>query len=67
MPDDDEEGFTILDEDELDGLCDPSIQPEPVPDDDIDGTVLFADLAGTDDLEDIVKRKEEWKELFDGS
>jgi hypothetical protein len=55
------------DDDELDGECDPELQPEPTADRDIDGIVLFSDLAGTDDLEEIEYRKMEWEALFNAS
>jgi hypothetical protein len=51
-------------DDELDGLCDEDSQPEPIADADIDGIVLFADLAGTQDLEEIHYREMEWRALF---
>jgi hypothetical protein len=62
----DDESVTIIPNDELDGLCDPDIQPEPIPDEDLDGIVLFADIAGQD-LEAIDKRKKEWEEVFRAS
>ena len=55
------------DDDELDGLCDEDIQPEPIPDEDLDGIVLFADLAGITSLQVIALRKAEWEYLFDAS
>jgi hypothetical protein len=54
------------DDDELDGLCEEDLQPEPTSDEDIDGIVLYADIAGQD-LEVIAKRKAEWEELFGAS
>ena len=54
MPDDE------LD-DELDGLCDEDAQPPVTPDEDVDGIVMFADVAG--DKEGIKRRKKELTEL----
>jgi hypothetical protein len=50
-------------DDDLDGLCDPDIQPEPIADEDLDGIVLFADIAG-EGLESIEQRRREYDELF---
>jgi hypothetical protein len=54
MPDDD---------DELDGICDPDLQPTPIRETDIDDVVLYADIDPNDDKA-ISKRKKDWKELF---
>jgi hypothetical protein len=51
-------------DDDLDGECDPDLQPEPTADEDLDGIVLFADLAGTQDLEEIAYRKMEYAALW---
>jgi hypothetical protein len=50
-------------DDELDGICDPDLQPTPIRDDDINDVVLYSDLNLTDDKA-IIKRNHEWKELF---
>jgi hypothetical protein len=63
-PRSDPEIEALLVVDDLDGLCDEALQPEPLADDDVDGIVLFADLAGTTDLEEIEYRQMEWAALF---
>jgi hypothetical protein len=56
-------GDTTESEEELDGMCDPDLQPTPTQDDDIDGVVLFADVDPSD-VDAIERRTEEWKEVF---
>jgi hypothetical protein len=51
------------DDDDLDGLCDADLQPDPIRDTDIDEVVLYADIDPNDDKA-IAQRKKEWKELF---
>lgn len=50
----------------IDG-CEFTDADETIPDEDIAGIVLFADLAGTDDLAAIERRRQEWLTLFGGS
>jgi len=50
-------------EEELDGMCDPDLQPEPTRDEDIAGVVLFADVDPTD-VDAIERRVDEWGKLF---
>jgi hypothetical protein len=49
--------------DTQDGLCDDDLQPDPTPDEDIDGVVLFADVDPTD-VDAIEARTEEYRQLF---
>ena len=53
------------DDDFLDG-CDLSGLTEHISDEDAPYIVLFADLAGTTDLEASERRRLEWVELFGG-
>ena len=46
-----------------DGLCDEDLQPDPTPDEDIDGVVLFADVDPTN-VDAIEERTEEYRQLF---
>jgi hypothetical protein len=50
------------DDDLVEG-CEFSDKDEVISDEDIDGIVLFADIAGGD-IDDIAKRKAEWEGLF---
>jgi hypothetical protein len=53
-------------DDELDGLCDPNLNPVELDDRELDGIVLFADID-SDDVEAIEQRIHEWQELFNAS
>lgn len=60
---------SVMDSEELlDGMCDADMNPErPTADNEIDGIVLFADLAqpgSMNVLGGIEERKEEWRRLF---